>query len=310
MLWESAVFRMPANKPGQDGNRAPITLNQRVPGSSPGAPTNFFKELWEVWCPFAGDDLLRGFNGASISARQRAKLPPVDLATVRSRPCIRIMSAARLWPAQAHVALLNCGGVAVSRIASLWALAAFAVFAPPGILQFEFSERRSSGRLEGCEIVYRQIHNDHIYKGGAVVALSGSFALLAFQNKSVAFVMKTQALDVSFKQGGIELQPVNPPIAYLLLNNAKQDGKTINTAGKEFSNFKCEHGGYCAAFIDVELIISFLQFEDFKIGYQRPEGKSDVISDFRVPGPAQKGWDDRTSFNHCAQELLSNIETN
>lgn len=179
---------------------------------------------------------------------------------------------------------------------------------PPGTIEFSFTERRSAGRLEGCEITFRQFHFDNIYRNGELVMLSGGFAYWQIKGKQIAFSMKISAHDVDLRNQRPVYTSFNPPVAYLVLRDRLGNGRFFSTAGLESLKTVPENGGFLAAYVDMRVLAGFDVGENFRIGYQRLGGTSDVISEISVPTPDQKQWNDAMSFSKCAIDLMENAQ--
>lgn len=131
------------------------------------------------------------------------------------------------------------------------------------LMELDTSERRTRGKLNGCELTYILAFEDYIYRRGAITFLRGSLNLSSF-DKNPAFILKVTAFDL---QGN---DAIDVPLSYAYLSN-----QTKSYAGMESSIFPSEDGGLMVMYpITSASSLSFL--EPLTINISRKDGKTDL----------------------------------
>ena len=160
-------------------------------------------------------------------------------------------------------------------------------------------ERTIEGELDACELVYLLGFQDHIYRGGATVALRGSVSVTALRNhpeKEPGIMLKVTAFDF------VGSQPRLAPINYAFLSAGPN-----SFAKKESGTFRCDDGGFCAAygFFKATGIAEGLIDGEIAITFNRSPGASDV----KVPISLAQGKPEaHDRFVRCLLTLLPVIE--
>ena len=159
----------------------------------------------------------------------------------------------------------------------------------------------TGGVLASCNITFDAVIQDHAYRDGRPVVLSGSVGIMAIGGK-VGLVMKLVPSDTSKNgRGGVDLTTFTPTLAYLTF-----DG--VSTVGREFKSFRCDGGGVCAGYKIDALVQPFRRSitpgGSFGVSYQRIAGGLDVTTNIAVPAPGQPDWAAMTQFDQCKTELL------
>lgn len=245
-------------------------------------------------------------NRHCISAAMSPKESPVERPTVNvarnaEEATMHLYRVGSTFAGIASVTALAMFGFSISAVGQIAAT-------PPGTIEFSFGERRSAGRLEGCEVSFRQVHFDNIYRNGGLVMLSGGFAYWQIKGKQIAFSLKFSAHDIDIRNQKPVYTPFNPPVAYLILQDKLGDKKFFSTWGLENVKTIPETGGFLAAYTDMKVLVGFDVDSNFRIGYKRQGGNSDVITEISVPTPNQKQWSDAMAFSKCVIELMENAE--
>ncbi len=169
-----------------------------------------------------------------------------------------------------------------------------------GTLSVEFYDERVGGALVGCVLGFGHLLQDFVYEAGRPVYIDGSVGIEVFSGRVMLSVKLVPADVTAGSNGQPSLTVFTPENAYLTFG-------PISTAGKEIIRFRCDQGGFCAGYGDIELLQAFLRSEDtgFEVSYQRSSGGLDVATMIELPtNPDRRGWQDVGNFGHCVQSLL------
>jgi hypothetical protein len=168
-----------------------------------------------------------------------------------------------------------------------------------GTIQFSEHETRAQGRLAGCGWEFKVVLQDDAYVSGGPVLLSGSLNVFYFRAKPVGWALKLQGHDVIY---GTTAEPsfkkFEIPYGYMIA------GDTI-LAHREDGSFRCETGGFCAAYSkDFEIVLSAIVANKLRLAYSRTPTGIDVS--------ARLLWSDvaggRTELSkgmECISQLMS-----
>lgn len=131
------------------------------------------------------------------------------------------------------------------------------------LMEVYASERKTRGKLNGCELTYFLAFEDYVYRKGAITFLRGALNFSSF-NKNPALLLKVTAFDL---QGS---DTIDAPLSYAYLSN-----QTKSYAGMESSLFPSEDGGLLVMYpITSASSLSFL--EPLTINISRKAGKTDL----------------------------------
>ena len=131
------------------------------------------------------------------------------------------------------------------------------------IMEIDTSERRTRGKLNGCELTYTLAFEDNIYRKGAITFLRGALNFSSF-DMYPAFLFKVTAFDL---QGN---SAIEAPLSYAYLSS-----KTKSYAGIESTIVPSDDGGLLVMYpITSASSLSFL--EPLTINISRKDGKTDL----------------------------------
>ena len=131
------------------------------------------------------------------------------------------------------------------------------------MMELYTSDRRTRGKLNGCELTYILAFEDNFYRRGAITFLRGSLNFSSF-DKNPAFLLKVTAFDL---QGN---DAIEVPLSYAYLSN-----QIKSFAGMESSIFPSDDGGLLVMYpITSASSLSFL--EPLTITISRKDGKTDL----------------------------------
>jgi hypothetical protein len=158
------------------------------------------------------------------------------------------------------------------------------------LVDAQLNQRKSSGELTGCEVLYTVGYEDHIYRNGEMVLLRGSVSINRPIEKMETLpyvILKVAALD--FDGNTFAAAPMN----YGFLS---AEGRSY--AHKEVSSFRCEDEGLCAVYNDAELAQAI--GKSFAVSYNRAPGGSDVTVPINLPRTRPQL---AASFAGCAEAI-------
>jgi hypothetical protein len=169
-------------------------------------------------------------------------------------------------------------------------------------IEFIAHEDFQHGRLFSCGWHFTTILNDDAYRRGGLVTLNGSLAMFYAQDKSLGWILKIRGFDISF---GDSLSPKGEMFdfayGYLIADS------TI-LAHREAGKFRCEAGGFCAAYSkDATLILSAIQADKIQFAYSRTPTGIDVVSPLSWSALPQ-GEVELQKGHECLQRLLDRVK--
>ena len=131
------------------------------------------------------------------------------------------------------------------------------------LMELDTSERRTQGKLNGCELTYILAYEDYIYRKGAITFLRGSLNFSSF-DKNPAFLLKVTAFDL---QGN---SAIDVPLSYAYLSS-----QTKSYAGMESTIVPSDDGGLLVMYpITAASSLSFL--DPLTINISRKDGTTDL----------------------------------
>ena len=166
------------------------------------------------------------------------------------------------------------------------------------VLDVEFFERKSRGKLDSCEITYLIAFQDHVYRQGKLSAIRGSVNFMGFidsPDKAPAVLLKVTAFDLD-NNGGYKIAPLE----YAYISSQEQ-----SYAGKEFVVGPAEDGGLLVGYEALKNMYLGVQVsEQMSINFTRKSGRSDIS----VPVNFGRFNPNATlSYSKCSMELIDGI---
>jgi hypothetical protein len=165
---------------------------------------------------------------------------------------------------------------------------------------FKSIEASSAGVLRSCGVEYTIVGRDSAYKDGAVVVLNGSININYAKAKQAVFMsLKVRGLDMDLTTQ--QMTPFEIPYAYLRTF-------AVSTAGRHFTTFQCENGGFCSATVDnTDDVTAGLLSHDLAVVYQRDSLGIDAAVEFDTTvDPSEKEL--FSSLVECLGRLSDVIE--
>lgn len=166
------------------------------------------------------------------------------------------------------------------------------------VLDVEFFERKSRGKLDSCEITYLIAFQDHVYRQGKLSAIRGSVNFMGFidsPDKAPAVLLKVTAFDLD-NNGGYKIAPLE----YAYISSQGQ-----SYAGKEFVVGPAEDGGLLVGYEALKNMYLGVQVsEQMSINFTRKSGRSDIS----VPVNFGRFKPNASlSYSKCSMELIDGI---
>lgn len=166
------------------------------------------------------------------------------------------------------------------------------------ILEVEFYERKSRGKLDSCEITYLIAFQDHVYRQGKLSAIRGSVNFMGFidaSDKPPAVLLKVTAFDLD-NDGGYKIAPLE--YAYI-----STEGQSY--AGKEFVVGPAEDGGLLVGYeVFKNMYLGVQVSEQMAINFTRKSGRSDISVPVNFARFNPNAW---MSYTKCSMELIDGI---
>jgi len=172
------------------------------------------------------------------------------------------------------------------------------------LLEFEASEYKSEGKINGCGFEYSLISRDYTYNQGKLTLIIGSINTFYVREKDLNVSIKVLGKNMSVYLG----QP--PVFENYLINYAYIGSSNFSSAGKETSGFRCEDGGYCAIYSGLKIFedtYSSIMNNDFYVAYNRRQGGLDVQVDLS-PDDLKGSSNQLLRFSNCLVELMKRYE--
>lgn len=104
-----------------------------------------------------------------------------------------------------------------------------------------FKETTSEGNFSGCELTYSYPYRDYRARNGEPVIVNGSISSFYTKGKALSLFLKLQPQVVDLGSKPAKMVVVQPSHATFKI-------KDLNFDKYRLSKFKCEQGGYCAAY--------------------------------------------------------------
>ena len=159
------------------------------------------------------------------------------------------------------------------------------------IMEIDTSERKTRGKLNGCELTYILAFEDNIYRKGAITFLRGALNFSRF-DMNPAFLVKVTAFDL---QGN---RAIEAPLSYAYLSS-----QTKSYAGMESTIVPSDDGGLLVMYpITSASSLSFL--EPLTINISRKDGKTDLGIPMDV---TSHDAESALKFANCAMDLTTNM---
>ena len=134
------------------------------------------------------------------------------------------------------------------------------------------TEITAAAAIKGCSVEYTAVAPDHIYKGGAPIGITGTFAWMLAPKVGIALFTKILAADIDVTQPS-NLAPFKIVHGFTRLNN---------TVLQVESRYDCERpSGFCGASGFDTAMSVFEEYakggESVAFGFNRSQGGMDVV---------------------------------
>jgi len=163
------------------------------------------------------------------------------------------------------------------------------------------------GRLNGCIITFNALAQDHIYKQGSYIAISGSFGLVGGNGKPLAVSLKVVLHDLN--PVTMTLTPSPPATAYFVSGYTTTKDEVVlseksDTPGALFTIFKAEQ--------TLKVLVEGLAQDKVIIAFTRNLGGTDIQVPIDTSVVATSANGERTrspkatmDFSKCAEQLAA-----
>jgi hypothetical protein len=156
------------------------------------------------------------------------------------------------------------------------------------------TEITAGGEIKGCSVEYTSISRDHIYKKGAPVGITGTFAWMLAPKQGIALATKVLAADIDPRQPK-QLAPFKIEHGFARINDRLLQVE---------SRYECEKPtGFCGASGFETAMSTFEEYakggESIAFGFNRTQGGMDVVISVRP-----LSLDQSTKLSACMLKVL------
>lgn len=166
----------------------------------------------------------------------------------------------------------------------------------------DFTELSSGGDFSGCELRYTYPYRDYRNRNGQPVIVVGSVSSHYTKGKVFALFLKVQPQVIDLASGKANIKIIDPKIATIKSGDA-------NLNKFKLKSFRCEGGGYCAAYGSSDA--SFMDAVFSGAGIYSPvvffnfsSGATDEKIDLQSLGDKAKSQLSIVNFNGCLGKIL------
>lgn len=166
----------------------------------------------------------------------------------------------------------------------------------------DFTELSSGGDFAGCELRYTYPYLDYRNRNGQPVIVVGSVSSYYTKGKVFSLFLKVQPQVIDLVSGKANIKILDPKIATI-----KSGDSNLNKF--KLKNFRCEGGGYCAAYgsSDTSFIEATMAGEGMyspSVFFNFSSGGTDVKIDLPSLGDKTKSQLAIINFNGCLGKVL------
>ena len=161
--------------------------------------------------------------------------------------------------------------------------------------------RRRDGEIVGCGFEFAHMKFDEIYMLGAPVKLSGSINIMEHPSTYLAGMIKIKGEDVALRRNSSGSTELNSSVFQIGGAYMTSSGEPIND---NVEVIQCEDPEYfCQVNFEWAVAAQAMMGNDFGLGYQRVDGRSDVNISIRWLQP-EGGVQESEKFSTCMLKLL------
>lgn len=162
---------------------------------------------------------------------------------------------------------------------------------------------RSGGRVVGCAVNFLGVTQDHTYRRGGIVGLTGSVTIFARPPDQLFWAIKIVPSDLTLtRDGQIDWRGFTPSAGWIRVG-------PFASSQHEHIPFECESGGVCASGVGGLLqLMEALPMSRMEVGMQRRRGGLDFSWSVE-PTRLLSAGANREAFPRCMIELLDSVGT-